>query len=220
MSDLLIVLNPRKIAECVRAIQELPIDKVWVRNYRLPEVEDLWPELLASFTKYERWLIISDDSIPRPHALGEVQKALDDHPVVTGYCNLSREDMRVNLTRSPLIGDTPTEQAYDLYDFDEIQSWPDALVPTWLAGFSLTGMSYELWQRYPLRCFTNQERKYGWAADFNLCKRLERDDIPIVGCRDAFVYHVKDVWNQMDLHPRKQLYCEIEPSEVVFEACG
>lgn len=219
MSDLLIVLNPRKIPECVDAISALPIDKVWLTNYRLPEVQALWPELVDTYTGYDQWILISDDSIPRPFALAEVRRIVREgkHPVVTGYCNLSRHDMRVNLTRTPLLGDFPTVEGYDLYDFDEVQQYQSPVIDTWLAGFSLTAMPAQMWREFPFRCFTGADPKYGFAADFNLCKRLEHAAVPIVAARDAFVYHVKDVWNQMDADPLKRLYCEEEPSEIRFQ---
>ena len=47
---LLIVMNPRRIPECVDAINALSIDKVWVKNYTERELVDViaWEE------KYQR----------------------------------------------------------------------------------------------------------------------------------------------------------------------
>jgi hypothetical protein len=211
--NLLLVMNPRRIEECVRAFKELPIDKLWIRSHTEYEIEQAWPEILERSADYDRLIIASDDGVVRPHALAEVIRLLDEgHPVVTGYSNLSSTDFRVNLTKTPQKPE-PGVDAYDLYTLAEVMEHPTPEVHTFLVGMCITGMSHAMWQRFPFRTFTGPP---GNASDFCLSQDLERAGVPMIAGRDAFVWHVKQVWNTTDTDPRKRLYLG-EPNELVLE---
>lgn len=210
MRDLLVILNPRRIPAAIRSLEALDIDKVWVRNHTLREVRDHWPEVQAVIDGYDWAWIISDDVIVDQAALDLVRELAPDHPVVTGYCPLAIDDPRVMLTRKPL-GPQSVPDAYSFYTLADLVAAPD-VVPTWFAGFALTGMSAAMWAKYP---FAVESGDY--AADFNLCKRLEADGVPIVAHRGAYVEHLKDHW----LYPRhegvKRLLCGVEPASIDVE---
>lgn len=213
--DLLVVLNPRKIEECLAAFDALPIDRLWIRNMSEYQIQEAWPQVMAEATGYDRLILASDDGIPRPHALRLVLDALDaGHPVATAYSNLSSTDFRVNLTKQP-TKDAPSEDAYDLWHFNEVQAHRDPLVPTYFTGMCLTGMSRELWVKYPFQTFWDEPP--GSCSDFVLSKRLVNAGVPIVACRDAFVFHVKETWNQADREVRKRLYIGLEPAAIELE---
>lgn len=208
--DLLLVLNPRRILECMQALEELPIRRLWIRNLTETQIEERWQTVMELAEGHDRLLICSDDAIPRPHALAAVLELLDEgHPVVTGYSNLDARDLRVNLDRAPLQHGNPTIESHDFYRLGEVLSWPSKVVPTTLCGFSLTGMSYELWQRFPFQA------EYG--SDTNLSFRLDGAGIPIVGARDAFLWHVKENWNMRDEDPRKRFLIGEEPPLIELE---
>lgn len=216
--DILIVLNPRRIEECLAAINALSISKLWIRNHSELEIQEAWPEIERMLEGFENAFIISDDAIPRPHALAFLRRALGpERPVVTGYSNLSETDFRVNLTKTP-VEERISADSYDLYTLKEIQEHPDSLVRTYFTGFSLTGMSLEMWKRYPYRVETDGARDM--AADYNLSKRLNRDEVPIYAHREAFVWHTKEVWSQNDQEPRKRLLVGVEPKSMEIELCG
>lgn len=209
--DVLIVLNPRRIDECLKAISELPIDKLWVRNYSEKDIQEAWGEIVAKLEGYESAFIVSDDAMPRPYALALLREALEHVPVVTGYSNLSSTDYRVNLASAPLR-EPMGIASYDLYSLKEVMEWPETLLPTYFAGFSLTGMATDLWRTYPY-----QVELGGWGGDFSLSKRLARADVPIFAHRDAFVWHVKEAWSQLDQEPRKRLLVGEEPRALELE---
>lgn len=215
MRDLLLILNPRRIEECLQAFRKLPIDRLWVRGMTEYEIQLAWPDILETAADYQRVIAQSDDGIVRPHALAEVIRLLDaGHPVVTGYSNLSAEDFRVNLTKKP-PHPVPAEDSYDLYHLKEVMEYPTPEVPTYFAGMCLTGMSHAFWQRFPFLTYWNEHP--GSASDLMLSTRLNEAGIPIVAAREAFVWHVKERWNLADREERKQLYLH-EPSEIVLEA--
>lgn len=210
MSDVLLVLNPRRIEECLAAIRALDIDKIWIRNLAERQVEARWPEVLELAAGYDRALIVSDDCVPHQPALDHVRGLLDDgHEVASGYCNLGADDMRVNLC--PL----PYPDVHVHMTLAEAQSWPGEVIPTSFVGFALTGMSVEMWARYPYRTTGG-----GWGADQTLCERLADDGVPVVAHRSAFVWHVKETWSRMDAEPRKRLLVGVEPAVIELEAAG
>lgn len=207
-TDLLVVLNPRKIPECMAAIKGLDIDLVYLRNMTEAQIAINWGAYIERYSKYNRWILVGDDCIPRQHALDAVLAIHDaGHPVVTGWSNLSAEDWRSNLTKSPLIGDHPTTGAYDLYTCEEVFGWRDPIVPTSLTGFTLACATREFWAAYPFAVYGGHP---GYGSDFHFSKRLEYDNIPIVAAREGFCYHVKERWNQGDRDERKRLYIGIE----------
>ena len=213
MRDLLLVMNARRIDECMDAFRALPIDKLWIRNMTEYEIEQAWPDVLEVAADYDRLIIQSDDGIVRPHALAAVIQLLDaGHPVVTGYSNLSAQDFRVNITKSPQKS-VPGAGAYDLYTLNEVMEYPEPAVPTFLVGMCMTGMSHAMWQRF---CFHVWSGPPGNASDFVLSRDLHAAGVPMVAAREAFVWHVKEQWNTLDAEPRKRLYLE-EPSELVLE---
>lgn len=213
--DVLIVLNPRRIAECIAAIGELPIDRLWLSNMTEREIQDQWGQILPHLDRYERAFIISDDACPRPHALKLLRGLMDDgHPVVTGYCNLAADDFRANLTYTPLRIPIST-RSYDLYTIAQVMESQTITVPTFYTGFCLTGMSTELWRKYPYMVET--EGADHMAADFNLSRRLEADGVPIVAHREAFIWHVKERWSENDQEDRKKLLIGVEPPAIWME---
>lgn len=197
--DLLVILNPRRIEECMSAFAELPIDRLWVRNMTEKRIAERWGDVMEQAAGYRHLVVVSDDGVVRPHALQAVLGLLEaGHPVVTGYSNLSATDFRVNLSMAP-IGPQPADHAYTLPTLAQILESTNPVIKTWFAGMCLTGMSYEMWERYPFQVMNEAAQ-----SDFSLCKRLEWDGVPIVAAREAFVWHVKEVWGQGDEDPRKR----------------
>lgn len=199
MRDLLLVLNPREIEECLASIRELPIDKLWIRRLREHDIQERWPEILELASDYDRLTMIADDAIVRSHALEAVLSLHAEHPVVTGYSNLSLTDYRVNLTKTPL-GDVPGEDAYNLYDLSEVMAWSEPTLPTFLTGYTLLCMSHAMWQRFPFEVYGDWP---GWASDFHVSKRLTREGVPIVAAREGFCFHTKEKWNHRDVGRRE-----------------
>ena len=214
MSDLLVILNPRDIPECMSALRDLEIDKLWIRRLTESQIADNWPEILRRAAGYDRLILQSDDGIVRPHALQAVRDAMDDHPVVTGYSNLSVTDYRVNLSKEPIDEDHPHPDAYTFYTLTEIMESQQPLIPTYVVGFALTGMPYEMWERYPFEVFNDYP---GNASDYMLSRRLQQDSVPMLAHRDAFVWHGKQVWNTGDTANHRRLLLHEEP-EVVLDA--
>jgi hypothetical protein len=216
LRDVLIVLNPRRIPACLHAINSLNIDKLWLHRFSERQIAEMWQEQVwPRIQPYDRAFLISDDTLPRQHALDAVRSLLDDgHRVATGYSNLANNDLRVNLTREPL-GPILGEQAYDFYTMPEVQAWTATHGRTWFAGFSLTGMATHMWQRFPYRTANGDS-----AADYSLSQRLTQAGVPIQAHRDALIWHLKERWNRPDENPDKRLLVGVEPSDIRHETCA
>lgn len=213
MKPLLLILNPRAIAECVESFAALDIEKAWLTAYTEPELVDEVAAIIEA-TDYTHYVMASDDLIVTPWALYEVVHAAKRHPVTTGYCNFDlTDDPRVGLTKGPLLARRPSPASYgDFYTQAEVDAYPDELVPTSFTGWVMTCMSRELWLRYPF-----QISELGAQSDYALSWRLQQDGVPIVAPKHARTFHVKERHGGGDQEPRKRLLIGEVPASVTLE---
>jgi len=194
VSHCLVILNARNLVQFHGAVSELDTPKLWLTGYTEAELADGVFDSAISDTPYDFYVVVSDDAIVRQHALSGVLEALEEGaPVATGYSQRTHSDWVVNVTSGPLRTKHPSAESYDFRLYKEVVSWPEPLVPTWFTGMSLTGMSREMWQKYPFGCFTNGQES-GYASDFHLSRRLQDHKVPIVAVREAFCYHWRTEW--------------------------
>lgn len=212
--SLLVVMNPRRIPACLEAFQSAPLDVAYVQGMREAEAL-LTINRIIRASRYDRFLIVSDDVIVTDTAIRAVVAAskLNDHWIVTGFCNLDADSPLVNITRRPLDGDTPHPAAYDFYRRDELPQ--HGTIRTGFAGLALTCIPQALVGHVlPLGWYGQ-----GWASDFHLSKRLEQAGIQIVAPAQAFVWHVKERWNEPDADPAKRLFIT-KRGEVAWQRHG
>lgn len=171
------------------SIAELPIDKLYLKGWSERAIADgAWKLVLDR--KVDWIWVTSDDVIIRPQALEAVRALTETNPVVTGYAQRSHTEWIVNLTDSALASGYPTADAYSFRTFADVVSFPSPIVPTWFTGMSLTGMSLEMWTKFPFDCFEDP----GYASDFHLSWRLQEAGVPIVAAREGFTYHWRNRW--------------------------
>jgi hypothetical protein len=197
MSDLLMIMNPRQIEECVRSIAALDVDKAWLTGYREYELIPVIWNLVAE-TDYDRYIIVSDDVVVTPPALRAVQRAADDHAyaVVTGWCNLDMTDRGLahsNVVRTPFTEYASTLEQYDWVPTREILDG-DPVRLTWFAGLCLTCMTRDQWQTFPFDLFGSR----GCCSDFELSWRLQHAGVPVLAVRDGGAFHVKKLTGILD----------------------
>lgn len=202
------VMNARRIEECLQSYRDLLVDKLWIKNMTEETIERRWPEIMEQTEGYARLALVSDDTVVRGFAWDAVTYLAQLWPVVTGYCNLDQDDMRVNIEAGPLARES-TPDSHDFYTLGQVLCWQEKAVPTALTGFSITMMKRELWEKFPFKC--------DGGADFNLSRRLAGAGIPIVAAREGFCWHVKERWNHRDEEPRKRLLIGEEPEGIELE---
>lgn len=216
MKPLLLVLNPRRIPECIDAISGLPIDKVWLQNYTESELSDVIPSVLWD-TAHDPVGILSDDTAPTRAALCAVLNECKPGQVTTGWCNLDDASDLVNLSMEPLTVDYPTTTAYTFPTRSWVEDHEQRSVRTYFAGHCLTFLWREHWARFPWECHNGPP---GYASDLMLSWRLQEAGVPIMAARDGFVRHVKARWNYVDDTPGRGLLIGVEPSGVRWDLQG
>lgn len=216
MKPLLLVLNPRRIPECVDAIAALPIDRVWLQNYTESELSDVIPGVIAA-CDHDVIGVLSDDTEPTREALAAVLELAAPDRVTTGWCNLDDASELVNLSTEPLATSTPTTTAYTFPTRAWVEAHDTREVPTYFAGHCLTFMHRDLWRRFTWECHGGPP---GYASDLMLSWRLQEAGVPIIAARDGFVRHVKARWNYVDDTPGRELLVGKEPAGVVWDLQG
>ena len=158
---------------------------------------------LVEETPFSHYVVVSDDVVVSQAALDAVLTLLPEHPVVTGYCNLTEGDDRVNLSRAPA---SPSNGEH-WYRQHEVAAWPDEPVPSYFAGMSLSGMSRETWRRFPFRAFP---LGMGCCSDSILSRRLAAARVPIVAPKDGWVRHLKTREPEPNNEQKRLLVGEID----------
>jgi hypothetical protein len=184
---LLMIMSPRRIPQCVAALESLDIDKVWMRNFSEHELMSVIPQVIAE-CDHDTIGLISDDCIPTQDALDLVLDAYEPSAVYTGYSNITDATALVNLCDAPLIiQEEATVECYPMIERSVIDEYPYRLMRSYFAGFSFTFMSREFWERYPFVAYGHP----GCQSDYQLCKRLQADGVNIWAVRGAFILHLK-----------------------------
>lgn len=171
------------------AFEALPVPKVYVRNWTERQIADNWDEILRACDA-EKVLVVSDDALVSRRALESVLGLLEEHPVATGWCPLAEGHELCNLATNVLRDGQPNVNDYSFIRISDVKG----LVRTSFAGMCVTGMSRELWERFPFDCYSVP----GFASDYHLSLRLQQAGVPIVSHEAARCEHVKAVWNRRD----------------------
>ena len=211
------IMNPRRLPECMLSLENVDAPKVWIRNYTEKQLEQVIPRVIEE-SDFDYYIAVSDDVIAWTGAYDSVRRALEEekYVVATGYCNLDPFCGMTSLTKSPPREPYATEQCYDWISFRDL---PDRkFIRTYHPSFAMTGMSRAMWAKYPWRCW-GSSGVHGWAADLDLGVRLAADGVPIFAPRDAFIYHTKMDWREVDhqVHVERKLYVGLEPAEIVWD---
>lgn len=186
MKPLLMIMNPRKIPQCMSALEALDIDKVWLKNWTERELVSVIAEVIQS-TDHDVIGLVSDDAIPPGTSLDLILSAFEPSAVYTGYCNMEENTPEVNLSRTPLI--VKEQASIDCYDFptrDELDSH-EGLYRSFFTGFAMTFMSREMWLKYPFDCIGDP----GYQSDYSLSCRLQNDAVDIWAVPGAFMPHLR-----------------------------
>ena len=213
MRDVLMIMNPREIPECLQAFRALKVPKVWFKGFWQVQLETVVNEWIAG-TDYDNYIMASDDLLPTQAALDEVRRGLASHEVFTGWCRFSPGSPRGAL----IINDGGPGPAFDLMfrlyhitgmtihnrldyfklrrfaSVSDIMKQPDEF-PTAHVPFAFTGMRRRLWLEYPYRCEHSGRRPHGSSSDYMLSKRLRRDGVPMWAGRAAYFEHLRSLRN-------------------------
>lgn len=195
MKAALFIMNARAIPECLDSYRALDIDLIWATGYTVAQLARGVHREAVESTDYDAYLNVSDDCIVEQDALDAVLALLEaGHPAATGWCRMAKGHESVNLCDRPLSADVPWAKPfpYSLMVRSTVTSYPDEVIPTHFMGMSLTGLTRDLWQRFPYGCYT-ERRPRGQSSDFHLSHRLRDAGVPMVAARSGEVAHLKEM---------------------------
>jgi hypothetical protein len=191
MRALLCVMNARNIPDCMDSYRALSGDVAYMTGYTVRELVDVHADIVRN-TDYDAYINVSDDCIVTQEAVDAVVDLLaTGHPAATGWCRLRVGHTFVNLSKSPLTASPPRKEDYHFYSYGQVRRHPDEIVPTHFMGMSLTGLTRDMWRRFPYGCYTTVHER-GHQSDAHLSIRLEEAGVPMVASRTAYVEHVKE----------------------------
>lgn len=213
MTALLVVMHPRRIPAAVEAFDALDADIAYLSGGTESQAMDMFTDVLAG-SDHDHLIVTADDVIVTQPALDAVVAALEDGvEVATGWCLLDRASSWSNVTDELLVGNIPRWAAYRFLQARAVWAQP-ARFETGFVGLALTGMSRQLWERFPMACFDPEGK--GWASDFHLSVRLRDAGIPMTAVRDAYVEHLKEKWTYSDRSEEMRLLIGEIPREVIW----
>jgi hypothetical protein len=193
-------MRARQIPESLESIAKFPYPKVWVEYYREREIEsEVWPKLFKQIVRkgYTHISIFSDDAVMKKGAVVGVIELAQSFAVTCGWCNLDSGPYS-NISKSRLVKPYPKAGRVKniLYTIEEIEGYEGDLIRTWFTGFSLHTMPVSLWSQFPFQCYPGSLGN-GYASDYHLCWRLQKNDIPITALKAGRIRHIrKDIEKQ------------------------
>jgi hypothetical protein len=184
-------MNARDIPECMNSFRSLETDVAYMTGYTIADLVPVHARIVKE-TKYDAYINISDDCIVSQDAVDAVVKLLaEGHPAVTGWCRLRKGSPLANLSDSPLVGSPPDRHGFDFPEVGKLKTWEHEIYPTHFMGMALTGLTREMWLRFPYGCWKIQHDR-GHGSDTHLCCRIRDAGIPMIAARDGYVEHVKE----------------------------
>lgn len=204
MKPVLMLMHGREIRDCMDAFGRLQIRQAWFTGYTEKELESAIAGYIGR-TDYTHYVIASDDLIPTQSAMEEVLRGLEDFDAVTGWSNIYPGSARANIRLKepwgskalfmlghPLSGLIPSQvtmaKSKTFADANAIIR-QERFFRTYYMGFSFTGMTRDLWLRFPLRTFGES------GSDYSLSARLNGAGVPMWCARDGFFRHLKSMEN-------------------------
>jgi GT2 family glycosyltransferase len=213
VSALLVIFHPRRIPAAVASFDALDADIAYVSGGNESQACDMFADVLAG-SDHDYLIVCADDCVITQSAFDAVVAALEDGvEVATGWCTLDKDNPLANVTDAPLDGDVPRAKAYSFMYAEDVRTQPERF-ETGFVGLGLTGMSRQLWERFPMACFGSEY--HGWASDFHLSVRLRDAGIPMTAVREGFVHHLKQRWGRPDGDPEMRLLIGEIPREVIW----
>ena len=156
---------------------------------------------------YTHYIIIGDDAIVTRQAAETVLQYTKNKKcdVFTGWMNMHIKDdgsfsdqSTVNQNRirctDPSWG--PAREEYgEWITMETMRKLPPELVRTSYANFALTGMTKEMWEKYPISCWPR-----GNSSDHHLSLRLQNDGVKVWTHPKAFIRHLRRGWSPLPDH--------------------
>lgn len=222
MTTCLAVLSPRNIPACVRSLEAIPVDQVWLKYMSEAKACSAFNAHVEA-TTYDRYCVVADDVIVPPPAWEAVladyayMKGVLGHErfAITGWCSLDSGPHRhmANVCVDPLVDPVPDADSYNFLSTDFVEQQPTPIGISF-AGMCLTLAHRSVWEAHELQPYFQVVSLRTFACDYHWSRQLQATDTPIFVSPGGKCEHVKEVWNKPDQDQSKKILVGIEPAAV------
>jgi|TARA_Y100000296_G_C5168514_1_gene256030 hypothetical protein len=203
----LLVMQPRNIQPSLESYKKsFDIPMVFFKAFTEPQVTLQLNKYIKEHD-YTHYIIIGDDAIVTRQAAETVLEYTEDeiYDVFTGWMNMHTEsdgtfsvESTVNHNKircaDPSWG--PSKEDYgEWVTMDQMRKLPPEPIRTSYANFALTGMTKEMWERFPVACWPNSK-----SSDHHLSLRLQGAGKKVWTHPDAFIRHLRRGWSSLSDH--------------------
>lgn len=179
MKNVLMIMHARNLPDCMKSLRALNISKVWFKGYYEGQLEKELNEFVRD-TKYDNYIIVSDDAVVGQECLDAVQDGLGLHEIVGGYCKSWPDSDESCISFNPVRmtgegpdGPYPVVDDYDLATMQEIAGIDEEFFKVAFNGFGVLGARRDIWIEYPFRCYYSNPM--GSASDHSWNYRIQKD---------------------------------------------
>lgn len=216
MRTLLMIMNPRRITECTYSLRMLTgVDIAWLTGFTEVQLVDVIAGVINS-SDYDRYSLISDDTVVAQHALDCVLDTHTKNPeaAVQGWVNMCATFPRISgVMTEPLRTAQPTSaDDYTWLDVADVTAHTEPF-PATFGGLVLHTMTKAMWHTYPFSCYAGANDP-GWGSDYHMCHRLFTAGETLLIDPRADIHHAKERWDTPDTDDRKKLYIGAEYQSV------
>jgi len=201
----LLIMNPRLLTDALESIKKsVDIPIIYFRAFWEPRVLEAINRYIKQ-TNYTHYIICADDVIVTKQAVSCVLDHVEDveYDVFTGWSNMHFEadgsfsrQSTVCFHRLPLLKEPewgPKREDYPPWvTMETMNLLAKEPIKTAYANFALTGMTREMWLKYPPKTHPR-----GNASDHQLSWRLQKDGIDVWTHPDAFITHLRRGWTPL-----------------------
>jgi len=203
----LLVMQPRNIRPAIESYKKsFDIPMVFFKAFTEPQVTLQLNKYIREHD-YTHYIIIGDDAIVTRQAADTVlyYTENEEYEVFTGWMNMhinkdgtfSKEStVNHNIVKCLDLNDGPTREEYgEWITMEKMRSLEPCPIRTTYANFALTGMSKEMWERFPISCWPR-----GNSSDHHLSLRLQDEGIKVWTHPNAFIRHLRRGWSPLPDH--------------------
>lgn len=191
---LLLIPSPRFIEPFYDAVDNLEIDKLWMKYYPQEEAYQNGRYWFIRHLEYDSLIILPDDLLVEQEGINQLLEDAEFYDVISGYCNNTAGDT-TNVDSDVSIGSLPPNPPlrgrYHEFNWDSllllehIRDKGPEIIPVMHQGFALTLLKREIVRKIPFR--TSE----GCCVDSCLSLDLDRHNIPQWVDLRVRSYHLK-----------------------------
>lgn len=203
----LMILSVRNIQSVVDCNLSLPCEKIWFKGYKEFELAPIINNFVDN-SNFKYYFITSDDALIKKENFIELQRQLQYHHIISGWClyrqnahhtTIVKPNNITNLIFKPHFTTNSFANSilHHTYKTHEINALPN-IIESAFTGWAYTGMHKHIWQKYP---FQTLQWPYS-SSDLLFSQRVLSDNIyKQYILKQAHVIHLSHLHNKSYFDP-------------------